>query len=114
MPKEIILRAADTEPLTFTVAAEGVSNLDDVSSVAFYARKTDATSNHVDGATATVSDSANQEVTFDPASNKSGGGDAFDAIGTYRCYALVTWSDGDVTRHPADDWLTVRVTENYE
>ena len=110
------IRAGDTAPLTITVGATGVSNLDDVSTVVLYAREQSAATNHVDGASCTVSDSAAMEVTFDPLNNKSGGGNAFEAGGTYECYVKITWSNGDITRHPArdDGTLTIYVVANLE
>lgn len=116
MANPIYVRAGDTEPLEMTVGATGVSTLDDVSTVVLYARETRSTENHVDGASCTVSDSSAMEVTFDPLNNKSGGGNAFDVAGRYRCYLKITWSDGDITRHPAQDdgTLDVVVTEGYE
>lgn len=115
MPKQITIRAGDTEPLPFTVGATGVTNLDDVSSAKFYARAVSASENHVDGAPATVADSATMTMAFDPDGAKKGGGNAFDTAGVYRCYAVLTWSDGDETRHPAAlDVFSVVVTDNFE
>lgn len=112
------VRAGDTEPLEITIGANGVSNLDDASTVVLYARKEGADTNHVDGATCTVSDSAAMTVSFDPAGNGPSGADAFAVgdEGRYDCYVKITWSDGDETRHPAkdDDTLDLVVTEAFE
>ena len=62
---------------------------------------------HVDGATGTISDSANLQVELDPVGAKSGGGNAFDAVGSYTGLVKLTFSDGDITRHPGDGDLQV-------
>ena len=113
MPKTIELWAEDTEPLEVTVSAAGVSTLDNVSSVAWYFTDEGGTA-HVDGAAGTVSDSANMKIQLDPVNAKSGGGNAFDAAGTYEGYAKLTWSDGDITRHPNGSSLFVVVNANQE
>ena len=110
----ISIRAGDTEPLEITVGATGVSNLDNVSSVVAYFRASGVATNHVDGASCTVSDSANMKVTLDPVGSASGGGDAFADSGTYTGYLLLTWADGDTTRHPGSDWLTVTAAPSFE
>lgn len=110
----ITIKKDDTEPLEFTVNASGVDNLDDVNTVEVYARKVGSDANHVDGASGSVSDSANQKVEFDPVGNAADGGDAFDEVGAYEVYLKVTWSDGDFTRHPGSGFNTVNVTRNFE
>lgn len=110
----VSVRVGDTEPLKILVSATGLSNLDNVSSAVLYLREDSASTNHVDGATLTVSDSDVRELTFDPVGAKNGGGNAFDTPGKYRGYVHITWNDGDETRHPANDWLRVTVHPNYE
>lgn len=107
----IYVRAGDTEPLEIAVDATGLDDLTGLASAVLYMRKTTATTNHVDGATVTVPDTAVKQVRFDPDSNGPGGADAF-AIGdegTYRGYVKITWSDGDVTRHPGDPGEDLRI-----
>lgn len=113
---DLTIKAGDTEPITFTIDVTGVDNLDEVTSAALYAREQSADTNHVDGATLTVSDSANKEMSFDPEGSKSGGGDAFgtDDDGDYKVYVLVTWSDGDTTRHPGEDYRYWEIQPNFE
>lgn len=113
---DLELIAGDTEPITWTLGVTGVSNLDDVSSAALYARKQGASTNHVDGATVTVSDSAAKEVSFDPVGNGPSGNNAFDTgdEGDYDVYTMVTWSDGDTTRHPNDDKRHWKIHPNFE
>lgn len=113
---DLTIKAGDTEPITWKIDLTGESNLDNVSSAVLYARKVGATSNHVDGATATVSDSANKELEFDPVGNATDGSNAFDTgdEGTYRTYTKVTWSDGDITRHPGEDFREWEVEANFE
>ena len=114
--------AGDTETLTITVGATGLSNLDDLTSAALYLAKrtvasnpdTVETTNHVDGATLTTLSSAAKTLTFDPVSAKNGGGNALDAEGTYQGYVKLTWNDGDITRHPAEGRLIVVVADSYE
>lgn len=108
------IKAEDTEPLEITVNAEGITNLDDLTSAVLYLRERSKTENHVDGATLTVSDSASRTLSFDPEDAKNGGGDALDTRGTYRGYVLITWSDGDVTRHPGEGHFSITVEENFE
>lgn len=114
----IRIRAGDTEPLEFTISASqagtAIPNLDDVAEVVFYAQKRGAATAHVDGASASVASSPDRRITFDPVGAKNGGGNAFDAEGQYLCYALVTWTDGDTTRHPGGSDLVVDVRTNYE
>lgn len=113
---DLTIKAGDTEPITFTIDVTGVDNLDDVTSAALYAREQAASSNHVDGATLTVSDSAEKEMSFDPVGNGPGGDNAFDTgdEGDYKVYVLVTWSDGDTTRHPGEDYRYWEIQENFE
>lgn len=112
------VRAGDTEPLEITVGATGVADLTDATTVVLYAREEDADTNHVDGATCTIPDTAEMVVSFDPAGNGPGGANAWDTgdEGTYECYVLITWADGDETRHPAaeDGTLKITVTEAFE
>jgi len=114
MADSITIKAGDTEPLALTISATGVSTLDNLTAAVLYAQKLGASSAHVDGGTLTVSDSSTRTLAFDPVGQKSGGGDAFDAPGVYRCYVRATWSDADITRHPGDGWITVTVTPTYE
>ena len=114
MATTINLRAGDTEPFDLTISASGLSSLDDLTSAVLYAKKAGAAANHVTAGALTVSDSATLTLTFDPAAQADDGGDAFDEPGTYRCYVLATWSDGDTTRHPDDSDLEIVVRENYE
>lgn len=114
MPTQITIKEDDTDPLTFTIDATGISNLDNLSSAAVYARKVGASSNHVDGASASVKTSADQTVEFDPAGNAVGGGDAFDEPGEYKVYVKATWADGDVTRHPGDGFNWIIVESSFE
>lgn len=127
MPQTIQITAGDTEPLEGEVTAKAGAEVTsgDVSSAVLYARKANESSNHVDGASLTVDSVSSTDNgdgtwdvaiswTFDPAGNQNGGGDAFDASGVYECYVLVTYSDGDETRHPGDGRITVRIQDNYE
>lgn len=113
---DLKIKAGDTEPIMFNVDLSGVDNLDNVSSAALYARKKSTSKNHVDGATATVSDSANKELSFDPESNAADNSNAFDTgdEGHYRVYVKLTWSDGDITRHPGGGFRHWHVQENLE
>lgn len=114
------VRAGDSEPLEITVNATGLSNLDDLDSAVLYARVDGATTNHVDGGTCTVASSANRTLSFDPTGQGPDSGLAFDLDITettrVRCYVLLTWTDGDETRHPAkeDNTLDLMITPNYE
>lgn len=126
--KRIKVRAGDTEPLELQMTATAGEEIttSDISSAALYARKVGASSNHVDGvalSSVTASSTDNGDGTwavtingtFDPASNKNGGGDAFDAAGSYDCYVLVTYTDSDETRHPGEEnQLHIVVAPNYE
>lgn len=115
MPRHITLQAGDTEPLEIVVSATGLANLDDVSTAELYMRLKDASTNHVDGVSLTISDSAARKVEFDPVGAKSGGGDALDAEGRYLAYVKLTFNDGDFTRHPGfPRFLVVDVIPNYE
>ena len=114
MSQSITIRAGDTEPLTLTLSATGLANLTGASTVSLYARENSSLTNHVDGASCTIPDSTQLDVTFDPAGAKNGGGDAFDAAGVYDVYLLVNWSDSDQTRHPGSSFITVTVLENFE
>lgn len=110
-------KVGDTEPITYQVGLTGQDNLDNVSSAKLYARPRGGSTNHVDGATVTVSDSANKELSFDPVGNGPGGDDAWadnDDAGFYEVYTLITWSDGDTTRHPGTGYRTWRAEENFE
>lgn len=113
---DLNIKAGDTEPITYNVDLDGQDNLDNVSSAALYAREVDASTNHVDGATVTVSDSANKELEFDPVNNASNGSNAFDTgdESTYHVYTKITWSDGDITRHPGEGYREWRVEPNFE
>lgn len=111
------VRAGDTEPIDITIGATGLSDLDNLTTATLYARKQGAATNHVDGGTLTIKDSALKSLSFDPVGQKLGGGDAFGAgdDGLYDCYVLVVWADGDQTRHPSGpDFLELNVTENLE
>lgn len=110
------VRAGDTEPLEITVSAVGVTDLTAATNAVLYARETSGSTNHVTAGACTIPDTAEMVVSFDPVDAKVGGGNAFDAPGTYRCYVRITWSDGDTTRHPAKDdgTLDITVTESYE
>lgn len=110
-------KVGDTEPITYNVGLTGESNLDNVSSAVLYARPRGGSTNHVDGATVTVSDSANKELEFDPVGNGPAGADAFkdnDDAGRYEVYTLITWNDGDTTRHPANGFRQWHARENFE
>ena len=109
------LRAGDTEPIDVTIGAAGLANLDSLTSAVLYARLEGAETNHVAGGAMSVKDSATRTLEFDPVGKKVGGGDAFDAPGSYDIYVLATWSDGDETRHPGGpNFLQLVVTENFE
>lgn len=115
------VRAGDTEPLIIDLDPDddaGFDDLSELSSAVLYARLDGADANHVDGAACSVSDSANKLLSFDPVGNGPSGDDAFDTgdEGTYYCYVRVTWSDGDITRHPPsnDGTLRLDVVANYE
>ena len=110
----IYLRPGDTEPVTITVDATGLANLAALASATLYMRLVGAATNHVEGAALTIADSATRTLRFDPVGAKAGGGDAFDAPGIYRGYVLLTWTDGDETRHPSHDWLVAVVGDTYE
>lgn len=110
----IRIKAGDTEPLEFVLGAEGITTLDALATAVLYARKENSSSNHVDAGTCTVVLSSSRTLSFDPVGQKNGGGDAFDAAGKYRCYIKATWGDGDVTRHPGDEFVLVVVDANYE
>lgn len=119
MSQEITVRAGDTEPLTLAISAANLTDLTDLDTAVLYARKRGAVTNHVDGGALTVPDENELELVFDPLNQKNGGGNAFDEPGTYDCYVLATWDDGDETRHPPsdvddDERLTVVVTESFE
>jgi hypothetical protein len=116
MADTIYLRAGDTEPLTFTISATGLENLEGLDTATFYVRRLGQVANHVTAGALAVEDSDALSLTFDPVDAKVGGGDAFDEPGTYDCYTLATWDDGDETRHPGkeDEFLRVEVLENYE
>lgn len=111
---EIQIRAGDTEPLEIVLAATGLANLNQLTTATLYARLKGESTNHVDGVACSVIDSPNLTIQFDPVGSKNGGGDAFDAPGTYLVYVLAVWDDGDETRHPGDSDLLVRVKGNYE
>lgn len=114
------VRAGDTEPLEITVNATGVTTLDDLTTAVLYARVDGETTNHVDGGACSVLVSADMTLTFDPDGEGPDGGLAFDLDVTeptkLLCYVLITWSDGDETRHPAaqDGTLDLWVTPKYE
>jgi hypothetical protein len=114
MPDTIRLKPADTEPLVLTISATGLANLDDLTSAVLYARLAGESANHVTAGALTPSPSVTLGLVFDPVDAKLGGGNAFDAPGTYQCYVLATWNDGDTTRHPGRSWLTVIVEPGYE
>ena len=114
MSATITIRAADTEPLTVTISADGLSDLTAASTATLYARRKGSTTAHVDGAACTIPDTNALDITFDPVGAAVGGGDAFDVAGEYECYVKVTWSDGDITRHPGDTYLGVTVTDTFE
>jgi len=114
MAQNILIRAGDTEALTITVDAGNLSNLDNVQTAALYMRERGASSNHIDGASLTVTDSANRELSFDPVGAKVGGGDAFDVPGVFRGYVVLTHSDGTTTRHPSETDLGVTVIAGIE
>lgn len=110
----ITVRAGDTEPLTINVDATNLTDLANASSAKLYLRKAGESSNHAEASVTIVSGA--KKVTFDPAGAASGGGDALTEAGTYKGYVKITWTDGDVTRHPGDDDddLTITVTPNLE
>lgn len=111
----IHLRAGDTEPIEIIVGATGLSDLSALTTATFYARKEGATANHVTAGTMTTVSSPAKTLSFDPLNQKVGGGNAFDAAGTYDCYVKLLMSDGDITRHPGkEDYLQVIVTEHFE
>lgn len=111
----IHIRAGDTEEIDIIVGATGISDLSALTTATFYARKEGATANHVTAGAMSIADSAAKKLRFDPVNQKVGGGNAFDAAGTYDCYCKLTWSDGDVSRHPGkEDFLQVIVTEHFE
>lgn len=116
--REIRIQAEDTEPLEIFIDADGISDLTDFQSGEAYFWEEDAAvgTNHIDGATVSVSDSDNQLVSLDPIGAKSGGGNAFDTAGTYYGYVKITWSDTDITRHPGNssEYLKVIVVANRE
>ncbi|NIR76793.1 MAG: hypothetical protein GWN53_17335 [Gammaproteobacteria bacterium] len=114
MPKRIGLTAGDTEPLELTIGARGESNLDNVSTVQAYFWRKGQNTNLVNAAAAGVSDSANKEISFPPAGATTTSGNAFGSSGMYLGYFLVTWSDGETTRHPNGDTLEVEVAPNRE
>lgn len=128
----IRLVAGETEPITgyaYLTSAASLST-SDLSTLVLYVRKALATTNHVDGADissgATVASVLQSDGTylvtitwtFDPVDAKNGGGNAFDAAGSYQCYPKITWTDGDVTKHRADDadieYITVKVLDGFE
>lgn len=110
------IRAGDTEPLEITIDAVDLDDLAEFASGALYARKSGASTNHVDGAEVTVADSAAKTVRFDPVGAGPAGADAFGIgdEGSYDVYVQITWSDGDETRHPGGTPLRLVVTESWE
>lgn len=113
---DLTIKEGSTEPIEFTLSATGLADLTNLSSAAFYARKRGQSSNHVDGASMTVSDSANRKVQIDPSGNGPGGGDAFGdgSAGLYECYVAASWSDGNVTKHPDRDFYLIRVQADFQ
>lgn len=111
---ELTIKAGSTELLTFTLAATGISDLDNLSSAVLYARDVTSGTNHVNGVAVSVLVSGDMTVTFDPVDAKNGGGNAFDEPGTYKLYLRATWSDGDITRHPDAGYITLTVEPNFE
>lgn len=113
---EIKIVAGDTEPLEVVISAQGLANLDDLSSGEAYFWLEDSNTNHIDGASVTVSSSSDRKVQLDPVGAKAGGGNAFDAAGTYIGYIKITWADTDTSRHPGSEseFLRVIVTANRE
>ena len=115
------VRAGDTEPLIIDLDPDSdadFTDLDEVTTAVLYARKSGEIENHVTAGECTVSDSEAKLLSFDPVGQGPSDANAFDTgdEGTYDCYVLVTWSDGDTTRHPAKDDGTLRldVEENFE
>ena len=114
------VRAGDTEPLEFTVGATGLESLDGLVSAELFARVDGEDENHVHGAPCSVFDSEERVLRFDPEGAGPDGSDAFDLDITeptrVRCYVLITWADGDTTRHPAadDGTLDLHVTPRYD
>ena len=109
--QEIRIGAGDTELLTITISLDGVSTLDDLTTAVLYMREVNnggppgdfvsGESNHVDGESLSVLVSADMTLSFDPLNNGPGVGDAFgEAEKSYDGYVLITWNDGDETRHP--------------
>lgn len=114
MPKQITVKKDDTEPLDIEVDAAGMPNLDQVDTVEFYMWKRGRDTNVVDGSGASVKNSSDQIVEFDPDGAHTDGGDAFQSTGTYLAYLKISWDDGDTTRHPADGHLEIHVQDNRE
>lgn len=108
-PQTILVRAGDTEPLEITVDATGLENLDSLNAAGLYLREEDASANHVTNGTLVVADSAAKRLSFNPVGQKVGGGDALDEPGVYIGYVRIEWTDGDITRHPGDPALDLRV-----
>lgn len=129
MPKTLHVREGDTEPIELVVSGKrmvsgvlvDIEDLTDLTEAKLYMRERGADDNHVDGATLTLGSSA-LALVFDPTGNGPSGINAFGSgsAGTYDGYILMTWNDGDTTRHPGDNDrggrpdLHVVVSANYE
>lgn len=114
MSQIIEIREDDTEPLIIKIGARGVTDLSSLTVAALFMRRVGDQTNHVNGVSCPIYSSADLEVSFDPVGSKMGGGNAFDGIGTYKGYIRATWSDGDITRHPQDEDLVVKVRGHHE
>ena len=112
--RHIAIRAGDTEPQIVRIDATNLSNLDDLASAVIYFIREGDDDNHVDGAALVLESSAARTLRFDPVAAAVGGGNAFAQSGKYRGYVKATWSDGDITRHPGNGWLTVTVFPDLE
>lgn len=108
------VRQGDTEPIHIVVEATGLDDLSTLSTATIYLREENAASNFVDGASLSVASSAQKRLAFDPVSAAVGSVDATSVVGTYKGYVLLTFTDGDTSRHPAKEFLILKVTPNYE
>lgn len=115
MAQHIEIVVNDTEPLMIVIGARGVTDLSDLTTAVFFVREINAATNHVNGVLMATDSSVDRRLRFDPVNAKAGGGNAFDTVGSYEAYVRMTWSDGDITRHPGGSKkLTIKVVAGFE